>query len=140
MFHQRQGDVALNAVLQEIVVPRESPLSFHVRAHIRLARLHDFAHLVLADGYPGLEWLDVEVRRLALQHALKGLLPFALQTLDVQGVKLRVISVAHNDTDGVELNHGFKVVTKAASTSDKSRWAPMAFATWRITGALVPSV
>src|SRR2546422_957778 len=49
MLHQRQTNVTPDAMLQEVVVPGKPPLSFHVRAHIRPARLHNGAQVMLTD-------------------------------------------------------------------------------------------
>ncbi len=50
----------------------------------------------------------MKIRSFLLQNALHRFLAFARPTLDMKRMQFGVIAVAHDDTHGIELNHGFK--------------------------------
>src|SRR5215471_13572329 len=83
MLHQRQTDVAANAMLQEVIVPDKPSLQLHIRAYIRLERLHNDAHMMLADVYLGFQRFDVQIRGLPRNNALYRLTRPAAQAFDM---------------------------------------------------------
>src|SRR5262245_14261351 len=86
VLHQRQTDVAPNAVLQEIIVPDEPSLKFHISAYVRLERLLDDAHMMLAYVYLGFQRFNVQIRSLPQNDALDGLACLAAHTFNMHRV------------------------------------------------------